>query len=556
MNSIDRKPRQLIVCCDGTNNTLTGRIRDTNVLRVFELLSQQRDPEQVLYYDTGVGSPDNLPPTDLMQRLQRLSERVAALVSGAGIFENIAQAYTFLMREHRAGDQIWLFGFSRGAFTARSVAGMISLFGLIRPEHEPLLPTLLRVYFSPEGADAAQAKPGMKCRSSVAEQIRSSFTSTIGGAAEVHFVGVWDTVAAVGFPGLAPVITSPATVRNKRFRHVRHALSLDEHRISFLPRLYAESDFGGPADAQSLRQVWFQGGHSDVGGGYPVAESGLPRRALAWMVEEAIACGLRISLPPPEECQDVVHDEVYENPLWALAGLVMRDTNHARLRRGRRVEVVPVGADTARAAAVTSVWDMHRSFLTLCLWGALAYGGLIASGACVWSRAPDDWWLYGSEGPRAAFLLAESQLEALWAPSAAFGFTDRSPRAALLLDLVFVVGYLGVAARFCSRAFQRLAGSRQAGDRVPVLAVLGLALPLLVVCDTGENLLGVLAFTVGENSLGRALLWVGSLGALGKLVGLLGCLVLGGVGAMARAPVRDPDRQALNLAKPTREESG
>jgi len=254
------------------------------------------------------------------------------------------------------------------------------------------------------------------------------------------------------------------------------------------------------------------------------------------MVTEAIECGLRIAMPPPQESRDVLHDEVHENALWAVAGLVMRDTNHARLRRGTRVEVVPVGLEDRRASPVASVWDTHRSFFTLGLWGALAYGGLVASGACVWTRVSDDWWLYGTEAPRAAFLLAKAQLEALWAPSEAFGFTDRSPRAALLLDLVFVFGYLGVAARWCSWAFQRFAGSREVGDRVPRLGVLGMALPLVAVSEVCEDALGVLAFTFGDNWFGRALLWAGSLGALGKIAGLLGCLVLGVVGALSRPP--------------------
>src|SRR5262245_41344042 len=140
--------RQIVAFLDGTNNTLTGHRTDTNVLHLFEHLSARRDRDQVLYYDPGVGSPDLLPFTDLNEWLSRKWERLRGLASGRGIFENVGQAYMFIAQRYRPGDEIWIFGFSRGAFTARSVAGMIHLFGLIRPEHESLLPTLLRVYFA------------------------------------------------------------------------------------------------------------------------------------------------------------------------------------------------------------------------------------------------------------------------------------------------------------------------------------------------------------------------------------------------------------------------
>ena len=361
--------RQLIVCCDGTNNTLTAGQHDTNVLRLFgELQRTTSEPPRegskprVLYYDPGVGSPDDLPATGVVQMLSRKWDRIAGMASGQGVFENIAQAYQFLMREWRPGDEIWLFGFSRGAFTARSVSGMINLFGLLRPEHDVLLPTLLRVYFSSkDGAPrpvrmfrslgkTVWGKASDRTRDGIARQVRESFCSEAGRAAPVHFIGVWDTVESVGMPGFGLQISSDATVKGKRFRHVRHALSLDEHRRPFLPRLYLDGNVDNP-DGQSVQQVWFRGVHSDVGGGYPANEAGLADAALAWMVDEAIACGLGCR-PfrewPPNEAKRVAHDPIHETPWWAVLGLVVRTTNQVRLPT-RVVTLEPVADEIGRA---------------------------------------------------------------------------------------------------------------------------------------------------------------------------------------------------------------
>jgi len=123
--------RDLVVCCDGTNNTLTGGIQDTNVLLLYSYLRKHADPATtMLYYDPGVGSPDSAPPTGLVDLLKRRWSRIAGLASGRGVYENIAEAYAFLMREWRPGDRIFCFGFSRGAFTARACVGMAAASGI------------------------------------------------------------------------------------------------------------------------------------------------------------------------------------------------------------------------------------------------------------------------------------------------------------------------------------------------------------------------------------------------------------------------------------------
>ena len=267
----DLRQRNLVLFCDGTNNTLTGGIEDTNVLKLFGYLrSQQPTIESLLYYDPGVGSPDAAPPTGLIDLIKRRWARIAGLASGQGVYDNIGEGYRFLMRhvDERIDDRIFCFGFSRGAFTARAIVGMVNLFGILRPEHEELIPTLVRIYFSQppieEQAEGRKhwrrwlarfvhrgfARPGQEgargaqggeeataaSRNRLAEQVRRNFARP----ADVFWVGVWDTVESVGLPPFGSR-DNPATATfadKKHMLHVRHALAFDEHRLTFLPRVY------------------------------------------------------------------------------------------------------------------------------------------------------------------------------------------------------------------------------------------------------------------------------------------------------------------------------
>lgn len=330
--------RQLIICFDGTNNNLSGRRNDTNVTQLCELLSPAGN-QQLLYYDAGVGNPGELPGTTFTDNISRRYERLHGLVFGKGIYENIQEGYRFVMQHWQPGDEIFLFGFSRGAFTARSVGGLINQFGVLRPEMDGIVPTLLHIYFA-DRRDAMRYKAAQK-------QIRELFGDEGAQKAPIWFVGVWDTVASVGAPLLSRAITASPTIVGKNFKHVRHALALDEHRRSFLPRPYLVEDASRYAADQSIKQLWFSGAHCDVGGGYANAVAGLSRETLLWMVTEAAGKGLRLRAdvldssgqPDPVRIIDfldersahtgkrdkLVHSEPYDAPLWALGGLVLRN---------------------------------------------------------------------------------------------------------------------------------------------------------------------------------------------------------------------------------------
>ena len=545
----DSPPRQLVLCCDGTNNTLTAHRADTHVLRLYEHLAQHPCSRRLLHYDPGVGSPGGVPPTDPMDWLARKTERIAGLASGRGIYANIGDAYLFLMRHYRSErDEIYLFGFSRGAFTARCVAGMVNLFGIVGAEHEAMLPTLIRVYFSLSDGDVSGYHRAMlrlnarlfgkgSSRLALAQQVRDDFTTPPGRDAWIQCVGVWDTVESVGLPGpLSRKNPNTATLRGKRIHHVRQALAFDEHRWTFEPRLYHEPDDLDLAHPrQTLRQRWFPGVHCDVGGSYRAEEAGLSNETLRWMLDEAIDCGLATEPLPPATVEPAVrHDALFQTPWWALAGMCLRDmqpTTTPTAAAPRREPIVVRPGPTA-APPIGSVWAQQRSalalsvaalFAALCLWRSGA--SLTGEGWAMFVQ-PRTWW------PTACAVMPFSGAQ-LWGACA--GATPIVHHAgggmvwSMLWDLGFIVGWGYLLARIASRAFAWLAGWRAPGMPLPAWRVLGF-MPLLAVgADVSEDLLSVAAIAVA--ALGaepaawclRGLAW---LATYLKFAGLLACVPL------------------------------
>ena len=299
--------RNLVLCFDGTGNVWKPGPHKTNVVKLVQALIDEPE-HQLCYYDPGVGTPDGLVPEGLAWR--DFIARLSGLVWGGGVWRNVAAGYAFIMRNYRPGDRIFLFGFSRGAFTARAVAGMIDMFGLLRAEHENLIPTLISVYKS-RHVDAEGKDTGAS--------IRARFSRTDADV-DVHFTGVWDTVESVGLSQilLGTNITTTPVVKPS-YRHVRHALALDEKRWPYEPRQYYPRRHR-PDD--TFLQVGFTGAHSDIGGGY--AESGLANESLHWMVREAYAYGLLVDLDRIDAYEanpyDLCHDESTAQPFWCVAG--------------------------------------------------------------------------------------------------------------------------------------------------------------------------------------------------------------------------------------------
>lgn len=318
--------RNLVLLFDGTGNIL-GNQQDTNVVKLLRMLGKGRDPSggeptQLVYYDPGVGTANEFPADGMVSKAGNRLRQLAGLALGNGVFPNIAEAYRFLVNTYQRGDRIYLFGFSRGAFTARAVAGMINMYGLIHTEGLPLIENMVRTYFAPSDH---KNQAGTKERTDFAQDVIKNFS--LGRTPLVHFVGVWDTVEAIGLGGVGSIrISNSKGFADKRFAHVRHAMSLHESRSKYAPRRYDDPHFTTEEKPwRSYDQRWFRGVHSDVGGSY--ARDGLSNLTLAWMVDEAHAQGLRVDRGQlrPGDPLAAMHDQAYDCPYWAWTGLNARE---------------------------------------------------------------------------------------------------------------------------------------------------------------------------------------------------------------------------------------
>jgi uncharacterized protein (DUF2235 family) len=263
-------PKNILICCDGTNNQFTGD--HTNVIRTYKVA--RRSDAQVTFYDPGVGT---MPEPWETSRAGKQWSIVKGLAFGSGFEDNIADAYGFLMKVHEPGDHVFVFGFSRGAFTARALAGLLHSVGLLRPGAENLVRYALSYWRQDHGPDS----PGGK--------LCAEFKATLARECPVHFIGVWDTVSSVGYvlELIARSNAFPYVTCNPSVSHVRHAAAIDERRHFFRQNLMRPCCAG-----HDVKNVWFAGVHSDVGGGYPAREAGLAKLAFAWMMREAAKCGL------------------------------------------------------------------------------------------------------------------------------------------------------------------------------------------------------------------------------------------------------------------------
>ncbi|HEU5324230.1 MAG TPA: DUF2235 domain-containing protein [Methylomirabilota bacterium] len=271
-------PKRLIVSFDGTWNTPgddsdESKQIETNVRRLHEALQEQgRDGlSQEAWYDQGVG-------TDWHQHL-------SGGTVGRGLSKNIQQGYAWLVDRYADGDEIFLFGFSRGAYTARSLGGLLRKCGLLRAEHAGRGEEAYKLYRRRDAT--ADAPAAVSFRAAHSREVR------------IRFLGVWDTVGALGVPtGLSRTIPLLGQLNeNWKFHDTTlsritdfayHALALDEHREDYDATLWTSA----PGPGQVVEQRWFPGAHADVGGGNP--QRGLSDLALDWMLRKAEDCGLGV----------------------------------------------------------------------------------------------------------------------------------------------------------------------------------------------------------------------------------------------------------------------
>jgi len=266
--------RNIIVCCDGTGNEVATE--STNVLRLFRALVN--DDRQLCWYDAGVGAA--VDPARLLAS-SRWTGRILDMMVGSGVRSNACRAYRFISETWRPGDRIWLFGFSRGAYTIRAVAGMIQLLGLARPEHSHLAELAWTVYAGEKGS-SGRFRGGNRFATTF------SWPATVSGVHAIHFLGAWDTVSSFGM--IWNLETLPSTANNDAIAHIRHAVAIDERRALFSANLFYPTR---PEQHASFKERWFAGTHGDVGGGWPEPNSALAKIALEWMFDEAAGLGCR-----------------------------------------------------------------------------------------------------------------------------------------------------------------------------------------------------------------------------------------------------------------------
>ena len=309
---------KLVVCCDGTWNTPRT---ETNIFRTYRFLHERLGTppelaqgngvttcagraadgtEVLLYYDRGVG-------TDWFSR-------IIGGAAGVGLSDNVRQAYQFLGHNFVPGSEIYIFGFSRGAYTARSLCGFIKAAGLLQ---RPSVKDVWRAYM-----DCYATAPRIIARPASwdVDRVRGWLVEKAGDAVgrlggddvaalprhddvKIRFIGVYDTVGALGVPlaGLykvnEPIVGFHDTTLGDNVEHAVQALAVDEKRGPYVPTLWTQPANAAALAGRSVLQVWFPGVHSDIGGGY--RDKGIGDITLDFMMRQAAACGLVIDPAQP-----------------------------------------------------------------------------------------------------------------------------------------------------------------------------------------------------------------------------------------------------------------
>jgi uncharacterized protein (DUF2235 family) len=269
------KSKKIVVCCDGTGNGFENADEESNVVKLYSCLAL--DESQVGYYHPGVGTMGD---PRARTRFEKQWSRLKGLAFGAGLLDNVGDAYRYLMNTYADGDEIYLFGFSRGAFTARALASVLHVFGLLCAGNEGLIPYVLRIY-----AQRTRAAKRLHTTFETDDVFRWQFSHA--QETTIHFCGLWDTVSSYGW-AYDPIML-PFNGNNPIIRRGRHAVSIHERRC-----FYRDNLWGAAQPDQDIRQVWFSGVHSDVGGSYIEREAGLSKITLEWMLVEAKAAGLNL----------------------------------------------------------------------------------------------------------------------------------------------------------------------------------------------------------------------------------------------------------------------
>ncbi|KAF2179680.1 hypothetical protein K469DRAFT_673774 [Zopfia rhizophila CBS 207.26] len=280
--------RRLVLCFDGTGNAFRGDTSDTNVVKIYQMLDRAI-PVQFHYYQPGIGTykegKTNAPETFFRKLIANIGATIDQAI-GTTFVHHVTAGYRFLMRYYNPGDCIYIFGFSRGAYTARFLAEMVHTIGLLSRGNEEM------VHFAWKTFAKFQQARG-KSNPSQADTDRIDFMVKFKKTfcrphVDIHFLGLFDCVNSVGqfeIPlfrkSFEAIATPPAT-------HIRHAVSIHERRLKFKPALFILDDKPHQND---IVEMWFAGNHGDVGGGWKNEDGEehlLSDTPLMWMIHEVL----------------------------------------------------------------------------------------------------------------------------------------------------------------------------------------------------------------------------------------------------------------------------
>ena len=298
-------PKNIVICNDGTGNEVRKRkdsdeVVKSNVVRLIRRLDRTDSAKQIVFYDPGVGT-EGAPGA--LTAVTKSITKLLGLAFGHGTRKNLADAYAFLMHHYEHGDRIYLFGFSRGAYTVRALAGILNRIGLLEEGCNSLIPYAIKYYMS-------QGEEPLWHELSSFKKSFSRNYSHDKGRVTVHFMGCWETVNSIGW--FRSRLTLPDTYELPNVKRGRHAVAIDEKRSQYRESLWADDR------PEEMEQMWFAGAHTDVGGGYE--DRRLADFALDWMMNGAKKAGLLANDEPPRKQKD---DELPDlptlhNPLWPV----------------------------------------------------------------------------------------------------------------------------------------------------------------------------------------------------------------------------------------------
>ncbi|KAL2842891.1 hypothetical protein BJY01DRAFT_235827 [Aspergillus pseudoustus] len=346
-----RTPSEFVLCFDGTGNQFHGDSSDSNVLKIFRMLDRNSS-NQYHYYQPGIGTyvtSTSLSSKGRIQKLKSAYAKAKAAAVGSTFADHVMAGYKFLMRYYRPGDQLYFFGFSRGAYVARFLAEMLDKVGLLEMGNEELISFVWKLFAKWQQRAANHTKSEKREKKRLEQHMEDFKDTFCHPVSQIRFLGLFDTVNSV------PSFENAWMRRSSKFPYtarttakvIRHAVSIDEHRAKFRQDLLSEvkpsrkrdrsgwrgrvkahftgeagldyhwekgpgassrqsgkvsvsddppDDGGGVDTKQDIDEVWFPGCHADIGGGWEIksGESSLSYIPLLWMVHNAQQAGLRL----------------------------------------------------------------------------------------------------------------------------------------------------------------------------------------------------------------------------------------------------------------------